>query len=333
MSPATDPTPAEGTMPPNREAAEPRVGICVLDYLQPEATRNCIASLLAQEPASTRILWLENEAATSRRELEATLAQAPFPWAWVDPEVDPLPGPGVVGVVPIPENLGYAGGNNVGLRFFHRHGLPYAWVINNDTLLTEGNSRLLVAAAEARPEVGVWGAAITSDIYEPYYGGVIRDRDFRPRRCERLDELEHHPMAYVSGCSLFMRTALAASVGYIPDDYFLYFEDPAFSLDIKRRGLGISALDTVKLWHHESLSAGMRSHLKVFYNCRNRWHFIHRYFPEAMPRQRLRRWYRIQSLFFRGQFRQIRLEYLAYLDYRLGRTGRTTRDFFRSKHV
>jgi hypothetical protein len=41
----------------------------------------------------------------------------------------------------------------------------------------------------------------------------------------------------------------------------------------------------------------------------------------------------MQKLFFRGRFSHLWIEYLAYLDYRLGRTGRTTRDFFRSKHV
>lgn len=313
--------------------APPRVGICVLDYRQPEATRACIDSLLAKEPATTRILWLENDAAATRKELEAALAGAAFPWVWVDPDRDPLPGPGVVGVVPIPENLGYAGGNNVGLRFFRRHGVPWLWVVNNDTLLTEGHSGLFLEAAAARPEVGVWGAAITSDLYEPYYGGVIRDRDFRPRRCERLDELEHHPMAYVSGCSLFLAADLAEAVGYIPDDYFLYFEDPAFSLEIKARGHRISALDSVKLWHHESLSTGKRSHLMMFYNCRNRWYFIQRYRPEAMRRQVIRRWYRLQSLLFRLHFRHIRIEWLGYVDFRRGVTGRTTRDFSRSRRV
>jgi GT2 family glycosyltransferase len=239
----------------------------------------------------------------------------------------------VVGVVAIPENLGYAGGNNVGLRFYRKQDVPWVWVVNNDTLLTEGFSGLFLEAAAARPEVGVWGAAITSDLYEPYYGGVIRERDFRPRRCDQLDELEHHPTAYVSGCSLFMRTELAEAVGYIPDDYFLYYEDPAFSLELKKRGWAISALDSVKLWHHESLSTGKRSHLMMFYNCRNRWFFIQRYFPEALPRQALRRWYRLQGLFFRGLFRYIRIEWLGYRDFRNGVAGRTTRDFSRSRRV
>jgi GT2 family glycosyltransferase len=288
---------------------------------------------LEREPATSRILWLENDARASRSQLEAVLAEVTFPWVWLDPARDPLPGPGVVGVVAIPENLGYAGGNNVGLRFLSRHGVPWSWVINNDTLLLEGDSSNLVAAARARPEVGLWGTAITSDLYPPYFGGVIRSYDFRPRRCEAIAELEQHPNAFVSGCSLFLSTKLAAELNFIPEEYFLYFEDPAFSLEIKRRGLSLSGLNSVRLWHHESLSTGMRSHLMTFYNCRNRWIFVARYFPQSLWKQKLRRWLRFQGLFFRGRFWQIRLEWLGYQDFLAGSSGRTLREFSRSNKV
>ena len=320
-------------MPDQPPASGVVVGICVLDYHQPAATAKCIQSLLEREPATSRILWLENDAQASLPQLEAVLAEAPFPWVWLDPTQDPLPGPGVVGVVAIPENLGYAGGNNLGLRFLSHHSVPWSWVLNNDTLLLHGNSSCLVDAALARPEVGLWGTAITSDLYRPYFGGVISAKDYRPHRCEDLAELERHPRAFVSGCSLFLSSALATELGFIPDDYFLYFEDPAFSMEVKQHGLGLSGLDTVRIWHHESLSSGMRSPLMTFYNCRNRWIFIARYFPQALTRQRLRRWLRFQALFFRGKFWQMRLEWLGYRDFCQGAAGRTTRVFSRSSRA
>ncbi len=318
-------------MSPELEAmpsAAPQVGICVLNYHQPEATVRCVQSLLEREPASTRILWLENDADSSVVGQAGGLQEAPFPWVRLDPAVDPLPPPGVVGLILNRDNLGYAGGNNVGLRLLCRHQVPFSWVINNDTLLVEGSSQLLRTAAQAEPGIGIWGAAITTDIYKPYYGGVIQTRDYRTRRCDLIAELEEHPLAFVSGCSLFFRTALAEQVGFIPEDYFLYFEDPAYSLEVKRAGLGIGALDTVRLWHHESLSTRRQNRdLYVYYVARNRWMFIQRYFPEALAAQLRRRWYRIQSLLFRGHLRHIQVEWLAYEDFRQGRTGRTSRTF------
>ena len=310
---------------PGRLAAStPRVGICVLNFHQPEATRDCVASLLQREPPTTRVLWLENDADANPSGLDRILAEAPFPWVEVPPD-GPLPGSGVVGIIRIHGNLGYARGNNVGLRLLEANGLPYAWVVNNDTRLVEGSSSSLVEAALARPGVGIWGSAIVTDHFEPYYGGVIRLNDYKPRRCGSIEELERDPLAFVSGCSLFMRTETAARVGFIPDDYFLYYEDPAFSLEAKKLGFGISALDSVRIWHHESLSVGDRSDLKIYYNARNRWAFIRKYFPEALRFQARRRWYRLQSLLFRGRLKHTYIEWLAYRAFRKGETGRNSR--------
>lgn len=314
-------------------APSPQVGICVLDHHQPEATRTCIASLLAREPSTTRILWLVSEAETARPALEAVLAPAPFPWVWVDPDGEALPGPGTVSLLALPENRGYAGGNNAGLRFLRKQGVPYTWLLNNDTRLLEGDSRLLVSAAEARPDVGVWGTAITSEAHGTFCGHVLRDEDYRARPCTSRQELEQHPMAYISGCSLFLRTELAERLGYLPEAYFLYYEDSHFARTVRDQGMGLSAVEAVRIWHHEGLSMGHRSPLMLFYNARNRWIFLRRHAPRALGRQLLQHAYLMQKLFFRGRFGHLWIEYLGYLDYRLGRTGRTTRHFPRSKRV
>ncbi|MBS1767806.1 MAG: glycosyltransferase family 2 protein [Acidobacteria bacterium] len=306
---------------PNSLTTAPLVGVCVLNYHQAEATLDCIASLLAKEPPTTRILWIENDAEASKETLERALASAPFAWIDLSPG-NALPEAGVVGVLRNAENLGYAGGNNAGLKLLHANGVPYAWVINNDTKLMQGSSADLVAAAQSRPEVGAWGTAIVTDMFAPYFGGVIRLNDYKPRRCEEVDELERDPMAFVSGCSLFLRTETAARTGFIPEDYFLYYEDPAFSFEVRKLGLGLSALETVRIWHHESLSTGDRSDLKAYYNARNRWTFIQRYFPGALHLQARRRWYRVQSLLFRGRLGHARMEWLAYRAFRRGEAGR-----------
>ena len=50
-----------------KPTSEVSVGICVLNYHHPAETLDCVRSLLAKEPATTRILWLENEARLTRR--------------------------------------------------------------------------------------------------------------------------------------------------------------------------------------------------------------------------------------------------------------------------
>jgi hypothetical protein len=311
-------------------AAPPVTGILILNYHQPQVTVQCVASFLAREPETSRILWIENDAALTREALMASLAAAPFPWVELDPDQGAMPPSGTVGVILCPDNLGYAGGNNVGLRFLHRHGVPFGWVLNNDTLLAAGSSVQLVAAAMARPEVGAWGTVIVTDQPPQYFGGIVQTRDFALRLATTPESLED-PLAFVSGCSLFMPMAIAAEVGWLPEDYFLYYEDPSFSLLLKRAGYRIGGLWTVTVRHLESLATGSRSPLMEYYSHRNRWFFIERFFPGHLARQRRRIAYTLQKYLLRGKLMAIRIEWAAYRDYRRGLLGRTLRNFSRQK--
>jgi len=308
----------------------PCTGIVVLNYHQPADTSACIASLLAREPDTSRILWVENDAAATRDEVLAHLAGAPFPWVEVAPEDGPMPPPGTVGVIFCADNLGYAGGNNVGLRLLHRHGVPFGWVLNNDTLLVAGSSVLLAEAARARPEVGAWGTVILTDFHPVYFGGILQLRDFAIRHA-RSPEALRDPLAFVSGCSLFMPLGIAAEAGFLPEDYFLYYEDPSFSMRLRQLGYAIDGLWTVTIRHLESLSTGRRSPLMEFYSHRNRWYFIERFFPEHLARQKARIVYTLQKYLLRGKLTSIYVEWAAYRDYRHGQLGRTSRVFSRAK--
>ena len=317
----------------------PLVGICVLNYHHPEETLACVQSLLNREPSTSRILWLENDAQYMRERALQVLAGAQFPWVEVEAGSGILPPEGTVGVVFNEENLGYAGGNNVGLRILHRAGVPYVWILNNDTLLLEGSSQDLVRAAEFRPEVGAWGTTIRAQHTGPfrysvdYFGGIVSMKDFSIALAQDVPTLDTNPHSYVSGCSLFARTEVLAEIGWIPDDYFLYYEDPAVSIELRKRGYRISAVPEVVIDHIESLSTGRRSPLMEFYNRRNRWYFIERYYPEHLGRQKRRMWYTFQKYAFRLKTERIQQEWWAYKDYKARCLGRTTRDFSRVPFV
>ena len=321
--------------PASPQDAEPQVGIVVLDYHHPEETVDCIRSLLAREPETTRILWVENDADSAWCASRAVLEASGLPFQVMEDAAPGLPPIGTVGVLLSPANLGFAGGNNLGLRLLHRLGVPWAWVLNNDTLLLEGSSGDLVQAATARPEVGLWGTSIVAEHPRPtphlqtYMGGRLRLKDFSIAFVKDPADLEQDPLTFVSGCSLFAATRTLADLGFIPDDYFLYYEDPALTLEARRRGLGASGVPAVVVHHLESLSTGRRSPLMEFYNRRNRWWLIQRYFPEHLARQRRRIWYRLQKWLFRGRLDAIRIELQALADFKAGKTGPTDRTFSR----
>ena len=310
-----------------------QVGICVLNYHYPVETVRCIETLMRAEPLTTRVIWIENDARTTEPAMRAALEQAAFPWVVLRGDEAELPPSGTVAVLLSPENLGYGGGNNLGLRLLHRAGVPYAWVLNNDTELTEGCSRDLLAAAEARPEVGAWGTAIHARHHRPngdevdavYFGGVVSLKDFGITLACTVQMLESEPLAYISGCSLFAKTSVFAEAGFIPEDYFLYYEDPAFTFELKKLGYKISGLDSVRIDHEESLATGRRSAQLNYYNRRNRWEFIRRYFPAELRAQRWMIFYTLQKFLFRGKLEHVRVELMAYRDFRQGKLGRTGR--------
>jgi GT2 family glycosyltransferase len=301
----------------------------VLNYHHPGETLACVGGLLEREPDTTRILWIENDAALTWNETKEMLDSSGLPYQVLDPAAFSLPPGGMVGVILNAENLGFAGGNNVGLRWLHQLSVPYAWVLNNDTLVLHGNSEALVKAAEDRPEVGAWGTPILTTHAPCYFGGIVSERDFSIKFAQTPQCLETDPMSFVSGCSLFIRTSVAAEVGFIPEHYFLYYEDPSFGCELRKAGYTLSGVWGVLVFHIESLSTGRRSSLMEFYNRRNRWYFIQRYFPDHLSRQKRRIWYRIQKWIFRARFDRIHIEILAYLDFRKGRLGRTQRVFSR----
>lgn len=308
------------------DSAQPRVGILVLNYHQPEVTAACIRRLLEREPGSSRILWIENDAARTRESCLRALQASGLPWMELAPEAGGLPPAGTIGVLFNAENLGYAAGNNVGLRLLHRLEVPYAWVLNNDTELLEGTSGQLVAAAEARPGIGAWGMTIQEG-ERRFSGGILTWEGFASTPILGAAPLESDPMAYVSGCALFLPLPWTAQAGFIPEDYFLYYEDIAFNLELRRQGHPPSAVDTVTVRHQGSLASGSRSPRVEYYTRRNRWVLIQRYFPEALPAQRWRRLYTFQKLLFRGRLDRIRIERASYADFRAGRLGPTRRSF------
>jgi hypothetical protein len=308
------------------DSPRPRVGILVLNYHQPEVTAACVRRLLEREPDSSRILWIENDATRSRESCQRVLQESGLPWLELAPDSGSLPPAGTIGVLFNPGNLGYAAGNNVGLRLLHRLEVPYAWVLNNDTELLEGTSERLVEAAEARPGIGAWGMTIQEG-HRSFSGGALTREGFASTPILGATPLESDPMAYVSGCALFLPLTWAAQVGFMPEDYFLYYEDIAFSLELRLHGHPPSAVDSVKVRHLGSLASGSRSPRVEYYTQRNRWLLIHRYFPEALRVQRRRRLYTFQKLLFRGRLDRIRIERAAYADFRSGRFGPTRRAF------
>lgn len=137
-----------------------------------------------------------------------------------------------------PSNTGFAGGNNIGIRYaLDQHVPDYIWLLNNDTILQERALDQLALAAMSQPQIKVWG----STIYELHpklhfhCAGGFRYNTLLsipsplplPVGVDLKDDLYHitHGMDYPAGVSMFVRADVFQKHGLMCEDYFLYYEE------------------------------------------------------------------------------------------------------------
>jgi GT2 family glycosyltransferase len=188
-----------------------------------------------------------------------------------------------VGLIEMNENLGYTGGNNVGLRYALARGADYALLLNNDTEVAPDFLRRLVEAAESDPIIGIAGATI-------YYherpdviwsaGGAIDWR--RGSTCMvGLNEpdkgqfgTEPRTVDFVTGCVLLVRRGVIEQVGLLDERFFAYYEEGEWCVRARRAGFKVVHVPQAKVWHKIPLDARASSTLAHYYMTRNRLLFL-----------------------------------------------------------
>ncbi len=187
-------------------------------------------------------------------------------------------------------NLGFAGGNNVGIRYAIEHGADYIWLLNNDTVVAAEALSALVQVAEGDKTVGMVGSKIVyyANPRLLWYAGAVLDPD-RPyllhHRGLNEDDRGQFDAAcetgYITGCSLLARREMMDIIGLLDDGLFLYFEDADWSARAREKGWKLSYCPASLVHHKVSLSVGgASSPILLYYTARNRLYFIKRNFPD-----------------------------------------------------
>lgn len=180
------------------------------------------------------------------------------------------------------ENLGFSGGNNVGIRYALRKGFPYILLLNNDTVVARDFLGRLVATGERDKEVGVVGPTIYH-YYEParvwFAGGKLslRHRMYYPgyglgnhRRVP-----SEHEIDFVVGCALLANKEVFERIGLLREEYFFGMEDVEFCLHARGAGFRCEINPDARVWHkaggstHDPLHSPMRR----YYVTRNAIHY------------------------------------------------------------
>lgn len=200
------------------------------------------------------------------------------------------------------KNLGFAGGNNLGVRFATASEHPdYFWLLNNDTVVSPDTLSEQVRFAETVRKAGKKAGIIGSKLF--YYhvphhlqavGGKYQKWFGLSKHigvCE-IDQGQYDQsnieMDYVVGASMFVPKEFIEDVGLMKEDYFLYYEELDWAQRGKRKGWSLELCPKSIVFHKEGASIGgtalkkQKSLLSAFYGIKNRLVFTKRFYPAMM---------------------------------------------------
>jgi GT2 family glycosyltransferase len=240
------------------------LSIITINYNGQKDTCELIGTL-PLEDKSIEVIVIDNASAQD----EATIIKERFPQ---------------VKVIRSKENLGFAGGNNLGIKAAQG---KYLFFINNDTILKPQTSDLrpLITRLESSPKIGMvcpkikfsWGAnPIQFAGYTPLSPITMRNKAIG---CGEVDHGQFdtpHPTPYAHGAAMMVKREVIEKAGLMPECYFLYYEELDWSMMIRRAGYDIWYEPDCTIFHKESQTTGQNSPLRTYYITRNRLLFAQR---------------------------------------------------------
>ena len=181
-----------------------------------------------------------------------------------------------VQVIRSSQNLGFAGGNNLGIKAARG---KYLFFINNDTIFKEFNVQALIDRLESSPKIAVvcpklrfsWGNnPIQFAGYTPLSKITVRNQAIGFGEEDHGQYDTAHSTPYAHGAAMLIKREALEKVGLMPECYFLYYEELDWSMMFTRAGFEIWYDPACTVYHKESQATGQNSPLRTYYIVRNR---------------------------------------------------------------
>ncbi|MFD3000928.1 glycosyltransferase family 2 protein [Pontibacter toksunensis] len=241
----------------------PLVSIISVNYNQASVTCEMLESLCQATYPNIEIIVVDNASPTD----DPAIIEERYP---------------TVKLLRSSSNLGYAGGNNLGIQ--QAKG-KYLLFLNNDTEVDPGFLEPLVELFESNPQAGVASPKIIyygTDKLIQYAGSsginpwTGRSKGIGSHEKDNGQYSVSRQTALADGAAMMVPKKVIDQVGVMPELYFLYYEELDWCEMIKRAGYTCHYVADATIYHKESVSVGKFSVLKTYYMNRNRLLFIRR---------------------------------------------------------
>lgn len=256
---------------------QPNIQIILVNYKSADDTIECIKSLEAMTYSNAEYIVVNNYA----------------------PEYDKLNN-FIMGIekctlIETGSNLGFSGGNNVGIKMALNRECDYILLLNNDTIVTSEFLEPLVACANSHGKAGIVTGKIMYH-FDPdlvwyaggeisFTGGYIDHYGYNRKNSELNDDNNDKKISFATGCLWLIPVNVIEQVGMLSEEYFLYSEDTDYCCRIMQNKFQIWYTPKSVIYHKVSASSGNNSKVTQYYSVRNDYYVFSKYAPKNIKRK------------------------------------------------
>lgn len=222
----------------------PAVAMVLLNYNGLEDTRKCLASIERVDYRPLLAIVVDN----ASQEDPTKVLQTEFPWCTI---------------IRSEKNQGWAGGNNIGIRYALDKKSDYVILLNNDTVVSEEIVSRLMDAVSGHAEFGIVGPVINAMDHRDRVqtDGCLFNRANAPgfflrkvvplKRCSPPEITE---VDIVNGCCMMISSSVFHTIGLIDERFFLIHEESDYCLRAREAGFYCGVIGESLVWHKHSAS-------------------------------------------------------------------------------
>lgn len=306
---------------------QPKVSIVLLNWNGKADTIECLESLRKIEYQNAEIIVVDNGSSDGSQ----TYLGKKYPH---------------IQLIKNKENLGFTGGNNVGMRKAMSDGADYVLLLNNDTYVEQNFLTELVAVGERDPSIGIVGPKIyyysLPDILWSAGGDYIpvigKTRVFGENKEDKPKYGKQKEVSWVTGCAMLIKRGVIEKIGVLEEEYFSNYEDIDFCFHARNVGFKVWYVPTSVIYHKVAQDwGGLSNPLYLYYQIRNNLLFIKRNLP--LPQKILSYCFfygvslprKILALALSGDVAKIQFIFLGISDFLRGKFHKTFYSVTRKK--
>ena len=243
----------------------PRVSAVILNSSRCADTLDCLESLERLEYPACSAIVLDN----ASHDDSVPAIKSRFP---------------KVRIIPLMQNRGYAGNNNIGIEAALAAGADWVLVLNEDTVLAPDCLTRLVAAGKADGHIGFVGPMVyhydEPQVIQSAGGRLDRlwvSSHFGQNETDHGQYNQVREVDWVTGCSLLARSRMIRHIGLLDERFFYYWEETEWCLRARRNGWRIVHVPQAKVWHKGVQRLYRPGPSVAYYNTRNRFLLLAKY--------------------------------------------------------